>query len=56
MCVPLERYNELDRRMGLLKYCKQIRGQGWDGECLAVDNWWNSVGHKGRMDKPWQSH
>jgi hypothetical protein len=29
-------YNELDRRMGLLKYCKSIRGQGWDGECLAV--------------------
>ena len=29
-------YNELDRRMGLLKYCRAVRGQGWDGECLAV--------------------
>ncbi len=49
-------YEELDKRMGLLKYCKQIRGQGWDGECLAVDNWWNNVKNKKSLDKPWQSH
>ena len=42
--------------MGLLKYCRAIRGQGWDGECLAVDNWWNGVSHREFMDKPWQSH
>jgi len=37
-------YNELDRRTGLLKYCKSIRGQGWDGECLAV-RFWRILGH-----------
>ena len=36
-------HNELDRRMGLIEYCKTIRGQGWDGECLLIDNWWKSV-------------
>jgi hypothetical protein len=48
-------YNELDKRMGLLKYCKTIKGQGWDGECLAVDGWWNGVRYKTRLDHPWQS-
>eukprot|EP00614_Pseudopedinella_elastica_P017845 CAMPEP_0172648358 /NCGR_PEP_ID=MMETSP1068-20121228/241229_1 /TAXON_ID=35684 /ORGANISM="Pseudopedinella elastica, Strain CCMP716" /LENGTH=181 /DNA_ID=CAMNT_0013462677 /DNA_START=124 /DNA_END=670 /DNA_ORIENTATION=- len=35
-------YNELDKRMGLLKYCNRIRGQGWDGECL-VKRWYNEL-------------
>jgi hypothetical protein len=49
-------YKELDKRTGLLQYCKSIRGQGWDGECLAVNNWWNGVKGRSRMEKPWQSH
>jgi len=49
-------YNELDKRMGLLKYCNRIRGQGWDGECLGVENWWNSVKYKEFMDRPWKAH
>eukprot|EP00613_Pedinella_sp_CCMP2098_P010747 CAMPEP_0171647866 /NCGR_PEP_ID=MMETSP0990-20121206/35750_1 /TAXON_ID=483369 /ORGANISM="non described non described, Strain CCMP2098" /LENGTH=132 /DNA_ID=CAMNT_0012225249 /DNA_START=96 /DNA_END=494 /DNA_ORIENTATION=+ len=48
-------YEELDKRMGLLKYCKAMKGQGWDGECLAVDGWWNGVRYKTRLDHPWQS-
>lgn len=46
-------YEELDKRMGMLKHCKMIKGQGWDGECLSIDNWWNSVRYKERLDKPW---
>eukprot|EP00615_Pteridomonas_danica_P013201 CAMPEP_0114330724 /NCGR_PEP_ID=MMETSP0101-20121206/1944_1 /TAXON_ID=38822 ORGANISM="Pteridomonas danica, Strain PT" /NCGR_SAMPLE_ID=MMETSP0101 /ASSEMBLY_ACC=CAM_ASM_000211 /LENGTH=148 /DNA_ID=CAMNT_0001460835 /DNA_START=18 /DNA_END=464 /DNA_ORIENTATION=+ len=49
-------YEELDKRMGLLRHCKAIKGQGWDGECLAVDRWWNSVRYKNQMDNPWKSN
>jgi hypothetical protein len=49
-------YTELDRRMGLVKYCDMIKGQGWDGECLLMENWWKSVKYRGSMDHPWQSH
>ena len=49
-------YTELDRRMGLIEHCKRIKGQGWDGECLLIDNWWKSVRYHGTLDHPWQSH
>ena len=49
-------YNELDKRIGLMKHCNRIRGQGWDGECLGIESWWNSVKYKELMDKPWKAH
>lgn len=49
-------FNELEKRMATIKYCKQIRGQGWDGECLSIDNWWTSVKTRQRMQQPWDGH